>query len=421
MNLKVAVHFLRCGSKGMTRFDELKGVPRTNRLRWPHQFFFCYIDSPVTADIQVYLNMNVNAVQLVTRGLVDIMTREKKALLNYAAKPIPAYEAYLDNVLSNSQYRHEELEDDLHTILSYPVFDTFGSDRELAAILASDIYWKSLFSNLLPSNSNGIICVVENSFNQTFSFRLDGPLATFMGMKDFHDQDYNDMVVTTNVNSHLEERAGPINRAYRSVALSDTIQYTLRIYPSQDTEDLFSTDQPLMFTMVTVFAFLFASVLFLLYSILVEHRQGTMTRKVVENAKRTAETERELNEFLSHEIRNPLSAAISACTFISAAVNETDPLREKETKLSVQEDMEVVNCSLHFINDFMRSMLDIYRASSNHITVTMAPTNILQDILEPVSCILYKRLAKYEIIVDCPPDLVIMTDSIRLKQVRLMY
>lgn len=373
--------------------------------------------SPVTADIQVYLNMNVNAVQLVTRGLVDIMTREKKALLNYAARPIPAYEAYLDNILSTSQYRHDELEDDLHTILSYPVFDNFGTSREMVGMLASDIYWKSLFSNLLPSNSLGIICVVKNSFNQTFSYRLDGPIATYLGMEDMHDPKYNDMATTTNVNSHLEGRAGPRNRAYRAVALSDTIQYTIRIYPSQDTEDLFSTDQPVLFTTVTVFVFLFASFLFLLYSILVERRQGIMTRRVVENVKRTAETERELNEFLSHEIRNPLSAAISASTFISAAINESNPLRETETQKSVREDLEVVNCSLHFINDFMRSMLDIYRASGNQITVDMAPTNILQDIMEPVSCILYARLAKYEVIVDCPPNLIIMTDSIRLKQV----
>ena len=237
-------------------------------------------------------------------------------------------------------------------------------------------------------------------------------------MEDMHDPKYDDMTVTTNVNAHLEDRAGPRNRAYKAVDLSDTIQYTIHVSPSQDTEDSFLTQQPVIYTTVTVLAFVFAAVLFLLYSILVEHRQGIMTRKVVGNVKRAAETERELNEFLSHEIRNPLSAAISACTFVSAAVNEAEPLNEAETMISVREDIEVVNSSLHFINDFLRSMLDIYRASSNSITVAKAPTDILQDILEPVSCILYKRLATFEVIVECPPNLVIMTDSIRLKQVR---
>lgn len=66
-----------------------------------------------------------------------------------------------------------------------------------------------------------------------------------------------------------------------------------------------------------------------------------------------------------------------------------------------------------------RSMLDIYRATGNKITVDMAPTDILQDILEPVASTLNKRLFNFEVIVECPASLVVMTDSIRLKQVIL--
>jgi len=121
----------------------------------------------------------------------------------------------------------------------------------------------------------------------------------------------------------------------------------------------------------------------------------------------------------SHEVRNPLSAAISACTFVSTAVNEEEPLADEETKQFVREDVEVVNASLQFINDFLRSMLDIYQANDNHITAALAPTDILRDILEPISCILYKRLSTYEVILECPENLMVMTDSMRLKQVIL--
>ena len=54
----------------------------------------------------------------------------------------------------------------------------------------------------------------------------------------------------------------------------------------------------------------------------------------------------------------------------------------------------------------MRSMLDIYRADGNQITVAKAPVDIKQDILMPVSNILYKRLSTYDVIVDCPDHLV---------------
>jgi signal transduction histidine kinase len=104
---------------------------------------------------------------------------------------------------------------------------------------------------------------------------------------------------------------------------------------------------------------------------------------------------------------------------VSTAVNEADPLVDEESRTHVRDDIEVVNASLHFINDFMRSMLDIYRASGNKITVEKAPTDIKHDVLEPVSNILYKRLATFDVIVDCPDNLVVMTDSIRLKQVVL--
>lgn len=375
--------------------------------------------SPVNAGIQGYLNLDSNTIRLVTPGLIKTMTEGKKALLNHAVVQPPNRRVYMDHILSLSQYRHDNLDGAIHTLITYPVFDSFEGNRTVVGILNTDIFWESLFSHLLSPAVNGIICVVENSLNQTFSFRLDGANATFLGMEDKRDPKYNDMAVNTNVNSQLDKRAGPKNSAYMTVRLSDTIQYSITVTPTQDTEDPFLTSQPIVYTIITVVVFMFAALVFLLYSTLVEHRQGVMTRKVVENVKRAAQTERELNEFLSHEIRNPLAAALSASTFVSTAVNESEPLKEADTLKSTREDMEVVMSSLTFINDFLRSMLDIYRVSGKKITVAMAPTDILQDILEPVSCILYKRLASYEVIVECPPNTIVMTDSIRLKQVIL--
>jgi hypothetical protein len=63
--------------------------------------------------------------------------------------------------------------------LAYPVFDSFEDDR-FTGVLATDIYWKLFFANILPpSTSLGIICILENSFNQTLTYRIDGPDVTF--------------------------------------------------------------------------------------------------------------------------------------------------------------------------------------------------------------------------------------------------
>lgn len=60
-----------------------------------------------------------------------------------------------------------------------------------------------------------------------------------------------------------------------------------------------------------------------------------------------------------HEVRNPLVAAMSACSFVSSAVNESEPLSTQESQESVRDDVGVIRSSLVFINDLLRSMLDM--------------------------------------------------------------
>jgi nitrogen-specific signal transduction histidine kinase len=64
---------------------------------------------------------------------------------------------------------------------------------------------------------------------------------------------------------------------------------------------------------------------------------------VVQSAKKVAATERELNEFLAHEVRNPLSAAMSALSFVTSAINETAYISNEEFRVSLQEDTHIVD------------------------------------------------------------------------------
>jgi hypothetical protein len=41
---------------------------------------------------------------------------------------------------------------------------------------------EAVLANILPpSTSLGIICILENSFNQTLTYRIDGPDVTYLG------------------------------------------------------------------------------------------------------------------------------------------------------------------------------------------------------------------------------------------------
>jgi len=58
--------------------------------------------------------------------------------------------------------------------------------------------------------------------------------------------------------------------------------------------------------------------------------------------------ERQLNEFMAHEVRNPLSSAISALSFVKSAVQE--PSQNKSTRQQTLHDIGVMDASLQFIN-----------------------------------------------------------------------
>ena len=115
-----------------------------------------------------------------------------------------------------------------------------------------------------------------------------------------------------------------------------------------------------------------------------------------------------------------VQAAISACSFVAAAVNEPIPLQDEESRASVREDIHIISSSLQFTNDLLRSMLDMQKAVSNRIQLDLKPTEVMRDIFEPVFTMLYTRGDNFEVQYDCEPvNLVISTDRIRLKQVIL--
>lgn len=91
--------------------------------------------------------------------------------------------------------------------------------------------------------------------------------------------------------------------------------------------------------------------------------------------------------------------------------------QDKENMSSLKEDVDIIGSSLYFVDEFLRSMLDIHASSENKLELHMAPTDLVKDVLEPVRSILHKRGSSVDVMLDCPEQLVVMTDCLRLKQV----
>ena len=120
------------------------------------------------------------------------------------------------------------------------------------------------------------------------------------------------------------------------------------------------------------------------------------------------------------ETHSPVAAAMTAHGFVVSAVNEVpaEALDDRELLPSLKSDVSVIGSSLAFIDDFLRSNLDDHAARANKLKVNLAPTDLLKDVLEPVGSVLYVRDGDVDVSVHCPESLWVMTDCLRLKQVR---
>jgi CheY-like chemotaxis protein/two-component sensor histidine kinase len=121
------------------------------------------------------------------------------------------------------------------------------------------------------------------------------------------------------------------------------------------------------------------------------------------------------------QVRNPLSAAISACSFVSSSI-EAAPLVSdatgKDQKEFIQDDLQIIESNLHFMNDLLRNMLDIHQAHSKQLQISMKPTHLMNDVLRPVDSLLHRRSTGVRVELEAvPPDLMVLTDPLRLKQI----
>jgi light-regulated signal transduction histidine kinase (bacteriophytochrome) len=116
-------------------------------------------------------------------------------------------------------------------------------------------------------------------------------------------------------------------------------------------------------------------------------------------------------------VRNPLCSAITALSFVAATTKE--PIQTPETRQRLQNDVSIIDASLQFINELLRNMLDMHKAADKQMKISKSPTDLLQDVFQPVAAILHLRGSNVKILVECPTDLIVNTDRMRLKQIAL--
>ena len=147
--------------------------------------------------------------------------------------------------------------------------------------------------------------------------------------------------------------------------------------------------------------------------------EAEKAKLILDNARQATRAERELNDFIAHEVRNPVAAAMAATSFVKTAILKDPPLVDEEARQQARDDVGVIESALTFVNDLLRNMLDMHRAADKQLKVSKSATDVLHDVLEPVHAMLHQKRDRVELIIECTPNLYVMTDSLRLKQVIL--
>lgn len=151
-----------------------------------------------------------------------------------------------------------------------PVFDELDrhENRSVVGAILGGIYWRTYLSGLLPSGSNGVCVVLRNTCDQVYTYRVDGLEASFVGIGDLHETQYDGF-------------AGPVGyfSQYDAVKGGElSCQYSVQAFASREFENIFVTANPWYFSIALAAVFVFTSAVFLLYDYAVEKRQRVVLR-----------------------------------------------------------------------------------------------------------------------------------------------
>jgi hypothetical protein len=165
----------------------------------------------------------------------------------------------------------------------YPVFDTLESDHQIVAMLTGVIDWVTYFDQILPPHANGIVCVLENECGQVHTYQINGEHAEYIGKGDLHRTHYDYLGASIRFDELIKADNRRVER-YDNVTLNDDYcVYTLRVYPSEELEDDFVTNNAIIYTVCVVLIFAFTGAVFLIYDCIVERRQKLVMKRAVQS------------------------------------------------------------------------------------------------------------------------------------------
>lgn len=146
----------------------------------------------------------------------------------------------------------------------------------------------SRLKNLLPDSVKGMYCVVQNTCNQTVTYRIDGGEATYLGEGELQNMKYDDLAVYVDLNLQVHPKAA---------STPGHCMYSMKIYPSEDFEDDYKTNTPIIYASVVAGTFVLIAITLIIYD-------RTVTKRNEKMIFQAAKTNAILSKFVPDDLRD---------------------------------------------------------------------------------------------------------------------
>jgi hypothetical protein len=127
-----------------------------------------------------------------------------------------------------------------------PVFMSFLNNSNIVAYIHTIFEWKFFFSSF-KGEEGSIMCYVENTCGDHFSFLVDTNMTTFFGTEDVHEARFDDVSVTLTIG--LDDAGDSYTEHVRGAGLCI---FTLTVYPTAEFRQAYNSYSGLFATIVAV-------------------------------------------------------------------------------------------------------------------------------------------------------------------------
>ena len=147
------------------------------------------------------------------------------------------------------------------SILYYPVFDPL--DVEMVGSITLELRWNTFMTGVFPPSSDLVDVVVENTCGQNYTYHINLEDNSFMliGEGDHHNSEFEHMHQSSTFEEYEEivNFAAPVNKNQTGL---EYCRYRFMVYPTQEMEDEYISDAPMIYAIVTAGIFVFTSIIF---------------------------------------------------------------------------------------------------------------------------------------------------------------